>query len=174
MMPAQTLSVLADQELVTLNRAVGMLRRRNLPITSIAVGSSATPGVARLTIMLETDEATADRMARQLHKVVGVHEAVAYPAREGIARELALVKVRVAPRRYAELLDVALLYKATIADESADSIIFEVSGSDAFVLSFLRALERFEVLELARSGAVALERDATPGIPLPMSSETVS
>ncbi|MGE5231518.1 MAG: acetolactate synthase small subunit [Deltaproteobacteria bacterium] len=154
----QTISVLLKQELVTLNRAFGMLRRRNLPIKSIAVGPSASPGLVRLTIMMQTDQATADRTAKQLDKVVGVREVAAFPAREAVARELALVKVRPGEARYAELLDVALLYKAAIVDEAPDAIILEVSGSEAFVLSFLRALERFEVVEVARSGAVALER----------------
>jgi acetolactate synthase-1/3 small subunit len=172
----QTLSVLLEDQLITLNRAVGLLRRSNLPIKSIAVGPSSTAGISRLTIMLQTDEAAADRMARQLHNVVGVREAVTFPTCDGIARELALVKVRAAHERYAELLDVALLYKATIVDESPDAIILEVSGSEAFVVSFLRALERFGLIEVARSGAVALERTtgAAAGVPLSFTSETVS
>ncbi len=96
--------------------------------------------------MMQTDQATADRTARQLDKVVGVREVAAFPARDGVARELALIKVRPGEARYAELLDVALLYKAAILDEAPEAVILEVSGSEAFVLSFLRALERFEVL----------------------------
>jgi acetolactate synthase-1/3 small subunit len=167
----QTISVLLEHELVTLNRAFGMLRRRNLPIKSIAVGPSASPGLARLTIMMQTDEATADRTARQLDKVVGVRDVAAFPAREGVTRELALVKVRRGAARYAELLDVALLYKAAVVDEAPDAVILEVSGSEAFVLSFLRALERFEVLEVARSGTVALERPQGSS-PLTLTPET--
>jgi len=96
-----------------------------------------------------------------------------YPARDGVARELALVKVRADHTRYAELLDVALLYKATVVDESSEAVILEVSGSEAFVLSFLRALERFEVLEVARTGAVALDRAPVAGVPFSLTSETV-
>jgi acetolactate synthase-1/3 small subunit len=172
-MPLHTIAVLLDEELIVLNRAVGMLRRRNLSVKSIAVGPSATPGIARLTIMLQSDDATADRVARQLHKQVGVHEAVAFPTQDGVSRELALIKVRADHGRYAELLDVALLYKAAIVDEAADAVILEVSGSEAFVLSFLRALERFEVLELARTGAVSLERAPGAGVPFSLTSETV-
>ena len=161
-----TISVVLEHELVTLNRAFGLLRRRNLPIKSIAVGPSGTPGLARLTIMMQTDQVTANRAARQLDKIIGVREVAAFPAREGVARELALVKVRPGAARYAELLDVALLYKATIVDEAPEAVIVEVSGSEAFVLSFLRALERFEVVEVARSGAVALERPQGSGFTL--------
>ncbi len=173
MSEAQTLAVLLDEELVTLTRIAGMLRRRNLPMRSIAVGPSGTPGCSRLTIILHTDPDAADRVARQLQNVIGVREAAAFPARDGVARELVLVKVRAEHDRYAELLDVALLYKATIVDESAEAAILEVSGSEAFVVSFLRALERFGVLEIARSGAVALERTALGGAALTLTSETV-
>jgi len=171
MSEAQTLAVLLDQELLTLTRIAGMLRRRNLPLRSIAVGPTGTPGCSRLTIMLQTDADAADRVARQLQNVIGVREAAAFPARDGVARELALVKVHAERHRYGELLDVALLYKATIVDESADAAILEVSGSEAFVLSFLRALERFDVLDIARSGAVALERTAPRGAALTLTSE---
>jgi acetolactate synthase-1/3 small subunit len=102
-----------------------------------------------------------------------VREVAAFPVAEGVARELALVKVRAGQERYAELLDVALLYKATIVDESAEAAILEVSGSEAFVLSFLRALEGFELLEVARSGAVVLER-ASGATPLTLTQEAVS
>ncbi len=167
-----TLSVLLQNELVILNRAFGMLRRRNLSIKSIAVGPSASPGLARLTIMMQTDQATADRTAKQLDKVVGVREVAAFPSCEGVTRELALVKVRPGEARYAELLDVALLYNAAIVDESPEAVILEVSGPEAFVLSFLRALERFDVLDVARSGTVALER-APATARLTLTSETV-
>jgi acetolactate synthase-1/3 small subunit len=166
-----TLSALLDYDLVTFTRAVGVLRRRNFPIKSIAVGPSASPGLARLTIMMETDQATADRAARQLEKIVGVREVTAFPAGEGVARELALVKVRTSHARYAELLDIALLYKAAILDESADGAILEVSGSEAFVLSFLRALQGFELVDVARSGVVVIERAPGSSIPLTHTSE---
>jgi len=105
--------------------------------------------------------------------VVGVREVAVFPARDGVTRELALVKVRPGEGRYAELLDVALLYKAGLVDESPAGVILEVSGSEAFVLSFLGALERFEVLEVARSGVVALERAQGAAPQLTLTSETV-
>ncbi len=153
---AQAVAVLLEDRLVTLNRAVGLLRRRNLPVRSIAVGPSAMPGVSRLTIMIHSDEATADRAVKHLQKMVGVREAVAFPAGEGVARELALVKVRAPADRYGELLDVVQLYHAAIVDDTPDALIVELTGSEAFVLSGLRALERFQVLEVARTGTVAL------------------
>jgi acetolactate synthase I/III small subunit len=173
MMGSQTLSVVLDDELVTFTRAVGVLRRRNFPIKSVALGPSASPGLARLTIMMQTDPTTANRAARQLEKVVGVHQAAVFPDRDGVARELALIRVRADQERYAELLELALLYKATVVDESADGAILEVSGSEAFIGSFLRALAAFEVVDVARSGAVFLERASVAAPPLPSTAEAV-
>jgi acetolactate synthase-1/3 small subunit len=157
MMTQRAITVLLEDRLITFNRVVGLVRRRNLPVRSIAVGPTVTPGVSRLTIMIHSDEATAERAVQQLEKVVGVRQAAAFPAREGVTRELALVKVRATGDRYAELLDVVQLYHASVVDDNPGATIVELTGSEAFVLSCIRALERFEILEVARSGAVALE-----------------
>jgi acetolactate synthase-1/3 small subunit len=163
----RAVTVLLEDRLITFNRAVGLIRRRNLPVRSIAVGPTVTPGVSRLTIMIHSDEATADRAVQHLQKVVGVREAAAFPARDGVTRELALVKVRAAGERYGELLDVVQLYHASVVDDNPDATIVELTGSEAFVLSCIRALERFEIPEVARSGAVALEAGSEAGARVP-------
>ena len=150
------MSVLLEDRLITFNRAVGLIRRRNLPVRSLAIGPTATPGLSRLTIMMQSDNATAERAVQQLQKMIGVRAAIAFPSLSGVARELALVKVRASHDRYAELLDVVQLYNGLVIDDAADGLIVELSGSEAFVLSCLRALERFEVVEVARSGTIAL------------------
>ena len=94
---------------------------------------------------------------QHLQKVVGVHDAAVIPQADAVARELALVKLRPSAEQYAELLDVVQLYRATLVDESLGAVVLELTGSEAFVLSCLRALERFEIVEIARSGAVAME-----------------
>ncbi len=152
----QTVSVLLEDRLITLNRAVGLIRRRNLPVRSLASGPTATPGTARLTIMMTSDEATAERAVQHLEKMIGVRAAIAFPSLSGVSRELALVKVRAPHERYAELLDVVQLYNACVVDDADDGLIVELTGSEAFVLSCLRALERFEIVEVARSGTIAL------------------
>ena len=106
--------------------------------------------------MIQSDPATADRAVQHLQKVVGVRSAVSFASSEGVARELALVKVRAPEERHGELLDVVQLYHATIVDDASDAMIVELSGSEAFVLSGIRALERFQIIEVARSGTIAL------------------
>jgi len=156
MSEAQAVSVLLEDRLITLTRAVGLIRRRNLPVRSLAIGPTATPGLSRLTIMMQSDIQTAERAVQHLEKVIGVRGAIAFPTLDGVTRELALVKVRSPHHRYAELLDVIQLYNGVVLDDSNDGLIVELSGSEAFVLSCLRAFEAFEVVEVARSGTVAL------------------
>ncbi len=154
----QAVSILLDQELLALGRAVGALRRRNLPIESIAVGPGDAPGLSRLTVILNTDEATAEMTMKRLHKLSGVRGAVTFPVDDGVTRELALIRVRATHEHYGELLDVCLLFKATVVDEGPDEVIVQVAGSGSFILAFIRALEGFGILEIARSGSVALQR----------------
>jgi acetolactate synthase-1/3 small subunit len=156
----QAVVVLLEDHVITLNRVVGLIRRRNFPVHSLSVGPTGTPGVSRLTIMIQSDEPAAERAVQHLQKIVGVHDAAVVPPGDAVARELALVKLRPSLEQYAELLDVVQLYRATLVDESLDAVVLELTGSEAFVLSCLRALERFDIVEVARSGAVAMESGA--------------
>src|ERR687895_673804 len=126
---ARAVSVLLEDRLITFTRAVGLLRRRNLPVRSIAVGPTATPGLSRLTVMMHADEATAGRAVQHLQKMIGVREAVTFPAAEGVTRELALIKVRAPQDHGAELFDVIQLYQASVVDDSPGALVIEVSGS---------------------------------------------
>ena len=168
MSEAQAVSVLLEDRLITLNRAVGLIRRRNMPIRSLAIGPTGTPGLSRLTIMMQSDIATAERAVQHLQKMIGVRGAIAFPTLDGVTRELALVKVRAPHHRYAELLDVVQLYNGVVLDDSNDGLIVELRGSEAFVLSCLRALDPFTVVEVARSGTIALGTANT------LQSETVT
>lgn len=174
-MLTQIITVTLDDRLVTLDRAVGALRRRNLPVRSVAVGPADAPGLARLTIMMQSDSATAERLALHFRKIVGVQQAITFAIGDGLTRELALVKLRPPRDRYAELLDVVQLYAGAVVDDSPGETVVELTGPEAFVLSALRALERFDIVAVARSGAVALERSGErPAAPSPLPDEKAS
>jgi acetolactate synthase-1/3 small subunit len=106
--------------------------------------------------MMQSDPATAERAVQHFQKVIGVRAAISFASDDGVVRELALVKVRAPNDRYGELLDVVQLYNGIVVDDSADGLIVELTGSESFVLSCIRAFERFELLEVARSGTIAL------------------
>ena len=166
----QRLTVLMDDKLVTLNVAVGLLRRRNVPIRNVTVGPAMADGTTRLFAMIDTDGGTASRIAELFRKVVGVQDARVAPADVAVLREAVLVRLRPAGDAYAELLDVLGLYHASVVEESADGLVAEVSGPASFVLSCVRALERFGLLDVARSGTLAVDR-AAPGPAVLQSTE---
>jgi len=155
---AHVLSVLLDQDLLTLNRAMGVIRRRNLRVESLAVGPSGVPGAATLTLVVSADAGLADRLVRQLRKMSGTRRVAAFRSDEGVVRELALLRVHSPAGRHAEVAEVIALFGGSVVEEGEDELLVQVAGSNAFVLSFIRALEPFGIADLVRSGAVALER----------------
>jgi acetolactate synthase I/III small subunit len=166
MAPAHAISVLLDDDLLTFNRVIGVVRRRNVPIAHIAMGVSQAPGVSRLTFIMQADEASAERLLRQLQKSFGVRAAVMFPAEDAVTREIALIKVRTTAADRAAVLAVVSQFEAAVVDEGAGACIVEIAGLAARTESCIRALERFGILEIARSGAVAM-RGADGSSPSP-------
>jgi acetolactate synthase-1/3 small subunit len=157
---------LLDDDLLTFNRVIGVVRRRNVPIASIAAGATQEPGVSRLTFLMQADEASADRLVRQLQKSFGVRQAVLFPAADAVTREIALIKVRAAAGNRADLEAVASQFEAAIVDEAPGVCIVEIAGAAPRTEACIRALQRFGILEIARSGAVAM-RSAAASAPSP-------
>src|SRR5215510_6721178 len=106
MSASHAVAVLLDDDLVTFNRVVGVVRRRNLPISGVSVGPSQMAGVSRLTFFTEADDAAADRLVRQLEKTFGVRAAAVYGADDAVVREVALIKVRTPPAARADFMKV--------------------------------------------------------------------
>ena len=155
MAPAHAISVLLDDDLLTFNRVVGVVRRRNVPIAGLAMGASQAPGVSRLTFIMQADEASADRLVQQLRKSFGVRAALKFPAEEAITREITLIKVRTAADR-ADLMAAVSRCEAAVVDEAAGTCIIQVAGAATRIEECIRALDRFGIVEIARSGAVAM------------------
>lgn len=155
MSDAHTVSLLLDDELLTVNRTVGALRRRRVPITRFALGP-AGEGIARLTFVLTADAATADRVARQCGKLIGVRAAAVLPGDLPGTQELALIRVRDPGGLRAELWRAVARYPATVVSEGPDGVVVRVAGPERVVAAVLETLERFEILEVARSGPITL------------------
>jgi acetolactate synthase-1/3 small subunit len=166
MAPAHAIAVLFDDDLLTFNRVIGVVRRRNVPISELAVSASQTPGVSRLTFIMQADDASADRLVRQLQKSFGVRHAVMFPAENAVTREIALIKVRMDPVDRVALLAVVSQFDAAVVDQGAGACIVEIAGAADRTESCIRALEPFGILEIARSGAIAM-RSADGSSPSP-------
>lgn len=155
MADAHTISVLLDEGLLTLNRAIGALRRRRMPLARFALGPAGA-GEARLTFVIAANAADADRVARQLAKVVGVRSVVVLPGDQPATQELALIRVREPGGLRAELWRTVARYPATIVSEGMDGVVVRAAGPERVVQALIEALESFEILEVARSGPITL------------------
>jgi acetolactate synthase-1/3 small subunit len=151
-------AALLEDDLLALNRAVGIVRRRNLAVTSVSLGPSTRVGVSRLTCVVAADDASVDRMANQLRKMVGVLEVTVTAEADCVSREHALIRVRISPAELAGLLDTIALFQATVVEEALPELVLEATASPPTLVSLLRALEPFGVLDVVRSGAIALPR----------------
>lgn len=154
-MTALTVSVLLDDELLTLNRAVGALRRRRLPVARFALGPAGA-GEARLTFVLTADASAADRVARHFAKLVGVRSVVVLAGDQPTSQELALIRVRDPGGLRTELWRTVARFPATVVSESSDGVVVRAAGPERVVQALIDALEPFSILEVARSGPITL------------------
>jgi acetolactate synthase-1/3 small subunit len=141
------------------------VRRRNLPVHSLALGPADRAGELRLTVVLPADQAAVVRMANQLRKMVDVIEVGVAREDQVLGREHALIRVRVTPATLAALLDVLALYQGVVLEEHPTNVIVEATGTGPFMTSLLRALEPFEILEVSRGGSLAVSRTPVPAAP---------
>ena len=160
MPPSQrhTLVALVEDKPGVLNRVASLFRRRNFNIHSIAVGSSVQPKLSRMTIIVDGDNAKVEQARKQLDKLVEVVRIVDITDYSSVIREMALIKVKATHVTRAEVIQIVDIFRASIVDVSADSLIIEVTGDGNKVDSLLELLRGFGIREIARTGIIALTR----------------
>lgn len=155
----QTLIALVEDKPGVLNRVASLFRRRNYNIESLAVGHSETPGVSRMTIVTDEEEHLRRNVIRaNLYKminVIDVHDVTDIPC---VIRETALIKVQADATQRGQIMDVTEMYRARIVDVGTETLIVEVTGESEKVDSLLDVLESFGILEIMRTGKVAMAR----------------
>ncbi len=155
-LPTWVVAVLLEDDLLALNRAVGIVRRRNLALSGLTLGPSERAGINRLVLTVTGDPAATERMANHFTKLAEVRGVSVHPESECTTREQSLVRVRVSAVTLSALLDALALYDARIVEEHPEDLTVEATGTAPFMVSFLRALEPFGVLDLVRGAALAL------------------
>jgi acetolactate synthase-1/3 small subunit len=153
-----TISVLVENKFGVLTRVTGMISGRGFNVDSLNVAPTHDPSVSRITIVLKGDAAALDLCVKQLRKLVSVVEVSEFKEDQGVARELVLVRVKANSKTRPEILQIKEIFRAKIVNMTAEALIIEVTGDDEKVSAFLGLLEPFGVLELARTGRLALRR----------------
>jgi acetolactate synthase-1/3 small subunit len=159
---AQTLIAYLEDRPGALNRIVSLFRRRGFNIDSLTVGRTERPGVSRLTLVVQADDDTARRLEANLYKLVDVLHVEDVTSAPAVARELAFVKVRASPERRSEVLHLCEAFRARIVDVGPASIIVETTGAQDKLDGLIEVLRPFGILEMVRTGAVAMARSAQP------------
>lgn len=153
-----TISVLVENKFGVLARVSGMFSGRGFNIESLNVAPTHDASLSRITAVLKGDDSSLELCIRQLRKLINVVEVVDYKEGQAVARELILVKVRADAKSRPEVLQISDVFRAKIVNLNPDSLIIEATGDDEKVTALLGLLEPFGILELARTGRLALKR----------------
>ncbi|MEY2879050.1 MAG: hypothetical protein RLZZ15_1430 [Verrucomicrobiota bacterium] len=153
-----TISVLVENKFGVLARVSGMFSGRGFNIDSLNVAPTHDATLSRITAVLKGDEAALDLCIKQLRKLVNVVEVVDFKEGQAVVRELVLVKVKATAATRPEIVQIADIFRAKIVNLAADNLIIEVTGDDEKLAAFLGLLAPFGIIELARTGRLALKR----------------
>ena len=153
-----TISVLVENKFGVLARVAGMISGRAFNIDSLNVAPTQDASLSRITIVLKGDEASLELCIRQLRKLINVVDVSDFKEGQAVVRELVLVKVRADTKTRPEILQIKDIFRAKIVHLSQDAVIIEITGDEEKVNALLGLLEPFGILELARTGRLALKR----------------
>ena len=153
-----TISILVENTFGVLTRVAGMFSGRGYNIDSLNVAPTHNSELSRMTIVTRGDDATVEQIVRQLEKLVNVHKITDFREREYIDRELVLVKVKVGAKARAEVMQITDIFRAKIVDVQPKSMTIEVTGNENKITKFIHLMDNFGVIDLTRTGMVALHR----------------
>ncbi len=151
-------SILVDNTAGVLTRLSGLFSRRGYNIDSLTVGVTADPNYSRMTIVTSGDDLTLDQIGRQLEKQVDVKDIKVLRTDKSVSRELIMVKVKTDKEERQNLIELSNIFRAKIVDIGPNSMIVELTGSGSKLDGFIKMLEDYEILELARTGQTGLSR----------------
>lgn len=153
-----TISVLVENKFGVLTRVAGLFSGRGYNIDTLNVAPTAKPDTSRMTIVTRGDDATVDQIIKQLNKLVNVIEVTDVREGEFVDRELVLVKVSVDSKTRAEIMQITDIFRAKIVNVEPKSLTIEITGDESKVEKFIDLMKTFGIVELARTGKVALPR----------------
>ena len=157
-MQNKVFQLLVDNNVGVLTRISGLFARRGYSIESITAGITADPRYTRITIVASGDEGVLDQIEKQVAKLVDVRDIKELKPARSVYRELALIKVKAAVDMRQAIISLVDIFRANIIDVAPESIIIEMTGDQDKIDAFIKLLEGYEILELARTGIAGLTR----------------
>jgi len=156
-----------EDEPGVLARVSSLFRRRAFNIVSLTVGVTERPGISRMTIVVDAPDVAARRIEANLWRLVNVIRVEDVTRGAGVRRELVMVKIAADTEARTHIMKLAEVFRARVIDVSPDSLILESTGASDKIAGLLDVLRPFGLLEVARSGHVAMVRGTRPDAAAP-------
>lgn len=153
-----TISILVENHAGVLSRVSGLFARRGFNIDSLAVGVTQDPAISRITIVVDGDEYMVEQVEKQLNKLIDVIRLRRLKQEEKVSRELVLVKVECTPKTRSDIIDVVRVMDAKVSDLSKTTLTAELSAETDKIELFCDLLEPYRILEVVRTGTIALDK----------------
>jgi acetolactate synthase-1/3 small subunit len=153
-----TISVLVENKFGSLTRIAGLFSGRGYNIDTLNVAPTHDQTASRMTIVTHGDEATLEQICKQLNKLPDVLEVRDFRTDEYVDRELVLIKISVNTKSRAEAMQITDIFRAKIVDVQARSLTIEITGNESKVEKFIELMKPFGMLDLTRTGKVAMPR----------------
>lgn len=157
-----TISILVENKFGVLARISSLFSGRGFNIDTLNVGPVHRDGYSRITATIIGDDAALDQALKQLNKLINVIEVEDFKGAEAVSRELILMRVQAPSETRSEVIQICDIFRAKIIDVATDTAIIEVTGNAAKITAFLNLIKPFGILEMARTGRVALRRGVVP------------
>ncbi|MGI5921266.1 MAG: acetolactate synthase small subunit [Syntrophomonadaceae bacterium] len=157
-MKKHTLAVTVENKPGVLTRVATLFRRRGYNIDSLTVGTTECPDISRMTIVVEGDDHILEQVTKQLYKLIDVIKIVDITEERSVDRELVLVKVKADNSNRAEIVQIVDIFRARIVDIGRNSLIIEATGDTGKIDAIEDSLKPFGILELVRTGKIAMVR----------------
>ena len=154
------IAVYVDNQAGVLTRVSSMFTRRGFNIDSLTVGETERSEYSRITICMHGDKNTRKQLVNQLKKLIVVKK-VEVLEEEAIKRELMLIKVKNESANRSEIMTAVDVFRASVIDYSNESMCIEMTGNSSKIDAFVKLLEPYGILEMCRTGIVALDRGTT-------------
>jgi acetolactate synthase-1/3 small subunit len=156
------LSALVQNQPGVLAHISGMLASRGFNIDSLAVGETEVPDLSRMTFVVRGDDAELEQVRKQLGKVVTVVKVLDISSEDFVERDLMLIKVKATPAQRLEIAYLNEMFLGRTVDIGPDSLMLEISGQERKIDAFIELMRPYGILELARTGRIALVRGTPP------------
>jgi acetolactate synthase-1/3 small subunit len=152
------LSVLVVNQPGVLAHISGMLASRNFNIESLAVGTTESSDLSRITFVVSGDDRELDQVRKQLGKIITVVKVVDFSKQEYVERDLMLIKISTEGHKRSEVVELVNIFRGNVVDVSPTHLMVEISGKEQKIDSFIDVVRPFGILELVRTGRIALLR----------------